>query len=125
MEGTTNFSYAGLIFYPTNVGPNTTNAQVAFQYRTYLGNLGKKMCIIAPEFKGKLIGNADTATTAATASKVSNSLSINGKSYNGSAAVDAGTVGIAYGGTGKTTRKEALTALLGQQHADDLNEAFE
>lgn len=59
------------------------------------------------------------------ASSVSHSLSINGKTFNGSAAVDAGTVGIAYGGTGKTTRKEALTALLGQQHADDLNEAFE
>lgn len=59
------------------------------------------------------------------ASSVSNALSINGKTFNGSAAVDAGTVGIAYGGTGKTTRKEALTALLGQQHADDLNEAFE
>lgn len=69
-----------------------------------------------------LYGNADTATTA---SSVSNSLSINGKSYNGSTAVDAGTVGIAYGGTGKTTRKEALTALLGQQHSNNLNEAFE
>lgn len=62
---------------------------------------------------------------ATSASKVANALSINGKSYNGSTAVDAGTVGIAYGGTGKTTRKEALTALLGQQHSNNLNEAFE
>lgn len=110
MEGTTNFSYTGLIFYPTNVGPNTTNAQVAFQYRTYLGNSGKKMCIIAPEFKGKLIGNADTATTATTASKVSNSLSINGKSYNGSAAVDVGVIGAEYGGSGKTTLADSAEA---------------
>lgn len=69
-----------------------------------------------------LIGNADTATTA---SSVSHSLTINGKSYNGSTAVDVGIVDIAHGGTGKTTRKEALTALLGQQHSDNLNEALE
>lgn len=112
MEGTTNFSYAGLIFYPTNVGPNTTNAQVAFQYRTYLGNLGKKMCIIAPEFKGKLIGNADTATTATTASKVANALSINGKTYNGSAAVDVGVISAEYGGSGKTTLEKSAFAFL-------------
>ena len=112
MEGTTNFSYTGLIFYPTNVGPNTTNAQVAFQYRTYLGNSGKKMCIIAPEFKGNLIGNADTATTATTASKVANALSINGKSYNGSAAVDVGVIGAEYGGSGKTTLEKSAFAFL-------------
>lgn len=72
-----------------------------------------------------LHGNADTATTATTASKVSNSLSINGKTYNGSAAVDVGAVSIAYGGTGKTTRKEALGALLGQTSTTNLNEVLE
>lgn len=69
-----------------------------------------------------LHGNADTATTA---SSVSSSLSINGKTYNGSAVVDVGPIDIAHGGTGKTTRKEALTALLGQTGATDLNEALE
>lgn len=107
MEGTTNFSYSGLVFYPTDVGPNTTNAQVAFQYRSYSGNSGKKMCIIAPEFKGKLIGNATTATS------VSHSLSINGKSYNGSAAIDAGVIGAEYGGSGQNTLAKSAEAYIG------------
>lgn len=123
--GGSGYGYNSLIFYQTSVGATTSNAKVAFQYRIPTGTSSGTMRVVAPEFEGKLIGNADTATTATTAFKVSNSLSINGKTFDGSAAVDAGTVGIAYGGTGKTTRKEALTALLGQQHADDLNEAFE
>lgn len=32
--------------------------------------------------------------------KVNSSLSINGKTFNGSAAIDVGTIGAAYGGTG-------------------------
>lgn len=102
--GGPNFSYTGLVFYPTNVGPNTTNAQVTFQYRTYLGNSGKKMCIVAPEFRGELIGNATTA------SSVSNSLSINGKTFNGSTAIDVGVIGAEYGGSGKTTLAESAEA---------------
>lgn len=105
--GGSNFSYTGLVFYPTNVGPNTTNAQVTFQYRTYLGNSGKKMCIVAPEFRGELIGNATTA------SSVSNSLSINGKTYNGSTAVDVGVIGAEYGGSGKTTLESSAEAYVG------------
>ena len=120
--GGSGYGYNSLIFYQTSEGATISNAKVAFQYRIPTGTSSGTMRVVAPEFEGKLIGNADTATTA---SSVSNSLSINGKSYNGSAAVDAGTVGIAYGGTGKTTRKEALTALLGQQHSNNLNEAFE
>lgn len=123
--GGSDYGYDSLIFYQTSVGATTSNAKVAFQYRIPTGTSDGTMRVVAPEFEGKLIGNADTATTATTASKVSNSLSINGKSYNGSTAVDVGIIGIAYGGTGKTTRKEALTALLGQQHSDNLNEALE
>ena len=120
--GGSGYGYNSLIFYQTSEGATISNAKVAFQYRIPTGTSSGTMRVVAPEFEGKLIGNADTATTA---TSVSHSLSINGKSYNGSAAVDAGTVGIAYGGTGKTTRKEALTALLGQQHSNNLNEAFE
>ena len=120
--GGSGYGYNSLIFYQTSEGATISDAKVAFQYRIPTGTSSGTMRVVAPEFEGKLIGNADTATTA---SSVSNSLSINGKSYNGSAAVDAGTVGIAYGGTGKTTRKEALAALLGQQHSNNLNEAFE
>lgn len=38
-------------------------------------------------------------------------LSVNGKSYDGAVAVEAGTIGIAYGGTGATTAASARTAL--------------
>lgn len=55
-------------------------------------------------------GNADTATTATTASKVANSLSINGKSFDGSTAVDVGVIGAEYGGSGKTTLAESAEA---------------
>ena len=50
---------------------------------------------------------------ATSASSVSHSLSINGKSYNGSAAVDVGVIGAEYGGSGKTTLKDSACALLG------------
>lgn len=56
-----------------------------------------------------IYGNADTATTA---SSVSNSLTINGKSYNGSAAVDVGVIGAEYGGSGKTTLEKSAFAFL-------------
>lgn len=72
-----------------------------------------------------LHGNADTATTSTTASKVANSLSINGKSFDGSAAVDVGVIDITHGGTGKATRKEALTALLGQTNTSNLDAVLE
>lgn len=61
----------------------------------------------------KLIGNADTATTATTASKVANALSINGKSFDGSAAVDVGVIGAEYGGSGKTTLESSAEAYIG------------
>lgn len=110
--GSSNYGYNSLIFYKTSVGATTTNAKVAFQYRIPSGTSSGTMCVVAPEFEGKLIGNADTATTAATASKVSNSLSINGKSYNGSTAVDVGVIGAEYGGSGKTTLEKSAFAFL-------------
>lgn len=39
-------------------------------------------------------------------------LNINGKTYNGSAAVDVGILGVAYGGTGKTTLRDGASAFL-------------
>lgn len=46
------------------------------------------------------------------ASKVANSLTINGKSYNGSTAVDVGVIGAEYGGSGKTTLEKSAFAFL-------------
>ena len=59
-----------------------------------------------------ITGNAATATTATTANKVANALSINGKSYNGSSAINVGTIGIRYGGTGATTAINARVNLI-------------
>lgn len=42
---------------------------------------------------------------------LTNALTLNGKTYNGSAAVNVGTIGIAYGGTGATTAAAARTSL--------------
>ena len=118
-----------------NSGGSSRSASLNFSFKTiecygnfvsYNGSwLGKADKPWPRAYITNLYGNADTATTATTASKVANALSINGKSFDGSAAVDVGSIDITHGGTGKTTRKEALTALLGQQHSNNLNEAFE
>ena len=58
--------------------------------------------------------HAETATTAETATnvtKVANALTVNGKTYDGSSAVDAGVQTVANGGTGATTAKEAFMNL--------------
>lgn len=110
--GSSDYGYSSLIFYKTSVGA-TSNAKVAFQYRIPTGTSSGTMCVVAPEFEGKLIGNADTATTATTASKVSNSLSINGKSYNGSTAIDVGVIGAEYGGSGQNTLAKSAEAYVG------------
>lgn len=52
------------------------------------------------------------ASTAGTADKVANALSINGKTYNGSAAIDVGVIDAAHGGTGKTSLLDSANALI-------------
>lgn len=52
------------------------------------------------------------ASTAGTADKVANALSVNGKTYDGSAAIDVGIIGAAYGGSGKTTLEDSTNAFL-------------
>lgn len=47
------------------------------------------------------------------ASSVSHSLSINGKTFNGSTAVDVGVISAEYGGSGKTTLRDSVYAFLG------------
>lgn len=108
--GGSGYGYNSLIFYQTSVGATTSNAKVAFQYRIPTGTSDGTMRVVAPEFEGKLIGNADTATTA---SSVSHSLSINGKSYNGSTAIDVGVIGAEYGGSGQNTLAKSAEAYVG------------
>lgn len=53
-------------------------------------------------------GNAATATTA---KKVANALTVNGKTYDGSSAVDAGVQTVANGGTGATDAASGFNTL--------------
>ena len=57
-----------------------------------------------------ITGNAATATTA---DKVKNALTVNGKTYDGSSAVDAGVQTVANGGTGVTTQADINKAFIG------------
>lgn len=52
------------------------------------------------------------ASTAGTADKVVNALSINGKTYDGSAAIDVGVIDAAHGGTGQTSLLNSANALI-------------
>ena len=55
--------------------------------------------------------NANHAETAETATKMSNALTVNGKTYDGSSAVDAGVQTVANGGTGATDAAGGFNAL--------------
>ena len=57
--------------------------------------------------------NANHAETAETATKMSNALTVNGKTYDGSEAVDAGVQTVANGGTGVTTQADINKAFIG------------
>ena len=61
---------------------------------------------------GDLTVNGTLSATATKANQLVRTLSINGKSFDGSAAVDVGTLGVAYGGTGKTTAQAAANSFL-------------
>nr|DAE89036.1 MAG TPA: tail fiber protein [Caudoviricetes sp.] len=52
---------------------------------------------------GNLTVNGTLTATASKANQLTHTLSINGKSWNGSADLTAGTMGVAYGGTGKSS----------------------
>ena len=55
---------------------------------------------------------ATTATTAETVNKVKNALTVNGKTYDGSSAVNAGVQTVANGGTGQTTASAAANSFI-------------
>ena len=57
--------------------------------------------------------NANHAETAETATKMSNALTVNGKTYDGSEAVDAGVQTVENGGTGVTTQADINKAFIG------------
>lgn len=61
---------------------------------------------------GNLTVNGTLTATASQANKVTHSLSVNGKSFDGSANVTVGTIGAAYGGTGQTSLVNSANALI-------------
>ena len=61
----------------------------------------------------RIADTAETATIATTADKVANALTVNGKTYDGSSAVDAGVQAVANGGTGVTTQADINKAFIG------------
>ena len=71
--------------------------------------------------------NANHAETAETATKMSNALTVNGKTYDGSEAVDAGVQTVANGGTGVTTQAEINRAFIGNLDTggDDVTDGTE
>lgn len=121
-DSSTNYLYldrSKLGFGKVNASSSSTSASLKFSFGTIecygsfvsddSSSLGEADRPWPKAYITKLIGNADTATTA---SSVSNSLSINGKSYNGSTAVDVGVIGAEYGGSGKTTLEKSAFAFL-------------
>lgn len=66
------------------------------------------------------------AATAGIADKTAHSITLNGKTFDGSVDVDVGTLGIADGGTGGATRADAWRALsMGYVASHDINDWIE
>lgn len=125
-DSSTNYLYldrSQLGFGKVNAGTYSTDASLNFSRHTIecygsfvsynSSSLGKADRPWPKAYITNLIGNADTATTATTASKVANSLSINGKSFDGSAAIDVGVIGAEYGGSGQNTLAKSAEAYVG------------
>ena len=82
----------------------------------YKGNLiagegGMFLSTTGGTITGDLTVNGKLIATASSADKLLRALTINGKSFTGVSAVDVGTIGIAYGGTGATSASGARANL--------------
>lgn len=92
-----------------------TLSQTTYTMAGLMGSTAKGSATLPVYWNGKawaaITSYGGKASTAGTADKVAKSLLINGKSFDGSAAIDVGTLGISYGGTGATTASAALTNL--------------
>ena len=91
----------------------------------YKGNLiagegGMFLSTTGGTITGNLTVNGKLTATASSADKLLRALTINGKSFTGSSAVDVGTIGIAYGGTGATSAScaRANLGVIGTKNAN-------
>lgn len=93
-----------------------TLSQTTYTLAGLMGNTAKGSSSVPVYWTGSawaaITSYSGKASTAGTADKVANALSINGKTYNGSAAIDAGVIGAAYGGSGKTTLEDSANTYL-------------
>lgn len=73
------------------------------KYAVVSGVTGTYLPLSGGTITGNLTVNGTLTGIASSAVRTESSLSVNGKSFNGSAPVDVGTMGVAYGGTGKAS----------------------
>ena len=88
------------------------NPQTYSQDTAYVGTDG---CVYSGGKKTSVDGHKHTKseiTDFPSSLKNPNALSINGKSYDGSSAVNVGTIGASYGGTGQTSLTNSSNALI-------------
>lgn len=92
-----------------NTGTNPTNLTkrpLSLLWNYIKSKISSVLGLTATAYGGK-------ASTAGTADKTVNALTINGKTYDGSTAVDAGVQTVANGGTGVTTQADINKAFIG------------
>ncbi len=96
------------------------DGSIWYKGKLIAGEGGMFLSITGGTITGDLKVNGTLTATASAAKKVTNALTINGKSFDGSSAVNVGIIGTAYGGTGSSTVSGARANLsvLGTKNAN-------
>lgn len=87
------------------------DGKIWYKGKLIAGEGGMFLSTTGGTITGDLTVNGKLTATASSADKLLRALTINGKSFTGSSAVDVGTIGIAYGGTGATSASGARANL--------------
>lgn len=96
------------------------DGSIWYKGKLIAGEGGMFLSITGGTITGDLKVNGTLTATASAAKKVTSALTINGKSFDGSSAVNVGIIGTAYGGTGSSTVSGARANLsvLGTKNAN-------
>lgn len=81
------------------------------KYASIDGVSGAYLPLTGGTITGNLTVNGTLSATADKAKQLLNAITINGKTYNGSTAVDVGVIDVSHGGTGATNAKDARVNL--------------
>lgn len=87
------------------------DGKIWYKGKLIAGEGGMFLSTTGGTITGDLTVNGKLIATASSADKLLRALTINGKSFTGANAVDVGTIGIAYGGTGATSASGARANL--------------